>query len=306
MSSQQWFQIESYRYVHYTDYTSDTYKCKGYHFLYADTAAFSVQIDLPNSPRTLHLVPGDFCVIAPEISHHFYTDIGPATKIITIELSLCPKKENCFHSLGNLIASQPSVEKMLCGKPYYIAAASKFFVDLMLLLQYSHEKAVKTHNETRVSDHLIAAFLTQASEDAFSSIQKPMLCVHIRKAIGYISKHYKRRITLEEVAQYTGVGERRMQILFKEELHTTFNEFLNNFRINKARDLLRSTSLSIEEIAEETGYSSRQHFILTFKKFTEMTPNQYRKYPLRRNYQFISRDENDVFYSTMNDIMGRI
>lgn len=306
MGSQQWFQIESYSYVHYTDYTSDNYKCKGYHFIFAATQPFSVSIDLANSQRTLHLVAGDFCVIAPDVKHHFYTNLGVATKVITMELSLCAKKENCYHSLGNLVVSQPSVEKLLSGKPYYISPASKYFVDLILLLQHSHEKAVKTNIDTQVVDHLIAAFLTQAAEDTFSAVQKPMLCVHIRKAIGYISKNYKRRISLEELAEYAGVGERRMQILFKEELNTTFNDFLNKFRINKACDLLRTTEISIEEIAVETGYNSRQHFILTFKKYTEMTPNQYRKYPLRRNYQFISHDKNDVFYSTMNDIMGRI
>lgn len=306
MSGNQWFNIESYSWMHYTDYTSDTFKCDGYHIVFAATNPFSVQINLPNSQRTLHLVTGDYCFIAPGVEHHFYTNVGLATKVVTLELGLCPKKEHCPHTIANLIQNQPAVEKLLNGKPYYIIASTKYFVNLLHILQNWHERSMSDKSDTRVLDHLLAAILTKAAEDAFSTLEKPMLCTHIRKAIGYISKHYQEKISLEEIAKFTGVGARRMQILFKEELNTTFNEFLNTFRINKACDLLRSTNISVEEIAEKTGYNSRQHFILTFKKCTEMTPNQYRKYPLRRNYKYISRDENDVFYSTMNDVMGRI
>lgn len=306
MEKQQWFKIEGYSYMHYTDWTSDVFKCDGYHIIFAATTPFSVEINFQNSKRTLHLVTGDYCFIAPGVEHHFYTNIGLPTKILTLELSVTPKKEGCYHTIENLIYSQPAVEKLLNGRPYYIIASSKKFVEMLLLLQHFHEKSIREKNNTRVLDPLIATILTQAAEDAFASLQKPMLCVHIRKAIGYITKNYRSHISLEELSDFVGVGSRRMQILFKEELETTFNDFLNNFRINKACDLLRSTDMSIEDIAFETGYNSRQHFILTFKKYTEMTPNQYRKYPLRRNYKFQYHDENDVFYSTMNDVMGRI
>ncbi len=306
MSSQQWFQIDGYSYMHYTDYTSDTFKSNGYRFVFAATNPFSVQIDLPGTQRTLHLVTGDYCFIAPGVEHHFYTNIGLPAKVVTLELGLCPKKEHCNHTIASLIQNQPAVEKLLNGRPYYIISSTKRFINLILLLQQLHEKSMHEKNDTRVLDHIIAAILTQSAEDAFNTMQKPMLCVHIRKAIGYISKHYQEKITLEDISKFTGIGIRRMQILFKEELNTTFNEFLNTFRINKACDLLRSTDIPVEEIAEKTGYNSRQHFILTFKKCTDMTPNQYRKYPLRRNYKYINRDENDVFYSTMNDVMGRI
>ena len=64
MKEQQWFKIEGYSYMHYTDFTSDVQKCNGYHIVFAATTPFNVEISFQNSKRTLHLVTGDYCFIA--------------------------------------------------------------------------------------------------------------------------------------------------------------------------------------------------------------------------------------------------
>ncbi len=60
--------------------------------------------------------------------------------------------------------------------------------------------------------------------------------------------------------------------LFKEATGQSFVSYLNNFRVNKARDLLVGTSKSIAEIGLETGFCNQSYFTAVFRRATGMTP----------------------------------
>ncbi|MDG0794182.1 AraC family transcriptional regulator [Cohnella ginsengisoli] len=64
---------------------------------------------------------------------------------------------------------------------------------------------------------------------------------------------------------------------FKKTFGVNYVEYLNKVRLSHARDLLRSTSLSIAEIGEKTGYLNASTFTTTFKKYMGVSPSDYRK-----------------------------
>ena len=68
-----------------------------------------------------------------------------------------------------------------------------------------------------------------------------------------------------------------MSRLFKESMNWNLSDYINYVRIEKAKELLRTTNEPIDEIQELVGIPSRTTFLRVFKKFEGITPGQYRK-----------------------------
>ena len=66
--------------------------------------------------------------------------------------------------------------------------------------------------------------------------------------------------------------------VFKRIMGTTPYNYLTNYRINNAKILLKTTDLSVYEIAERCGFSDTSNFIVQFKKHTGQKPLEYRRY----------------------------
>ena len=64
--------------------------------------------------------------------------------------------------------------------------------------------------------------------------------------------------------------------LFKEETGEYFSDYLNRIRINKAKELLRNTDRNTKDISIDTGYKDVNYFYKAFKKFTGISPSEYR------------------------------
>ncbi|MDU7963827.1 MAG: helix-turn-helix transcriptional regulator [Clostridium perfringens] len=65
--------------------------------------------------------------------------------------------------------------------------------------------------------------------------------------------------------------------LFKSETGQTFINFLNNYRIEKSKNLLKDLDLSLLDIAHKVGFSNQSYYCTVFKKFTNLTPLKYRE-----------------------------
>jgi len=108
------------------------------------------------------------------------------------------------------------------------------------------------------------------------SSQKPMHKT-VRQAIRIIEERYRTRLTLESVAKDVYVSPAYLSVLFKQETGTNFLDYLHQYRIARAKELLKEGVLKIYEIAEAVGYHDERHFSATFKKWTGVSPSQYQK-----------------------------
>lgn len=94
--------------------------------------------------------------------------------------------------------------------------------------------------------------------------------------VTYISEHYSEKIALEEIANAGNVGKTLAAKIFKQFSSKTPGEYLIKYRINKSMDLLLNSSLSITDIAYQTGFNSASHFTKTFRETIGCTPLHYR------------------------------
>lgn len=95
-------------------------------------------------------------------------------------------------------------------------------------------------------------------------------------AIDYMQKNYgDSELGLNQICEYLNISTSRFSSVFKEATGKTFIEVLTNIRMEKAKQLLRQTSLKNYEIAERVGFSDPHYFSIAFKKTTGMTPKEY-------------------------------
>lgn len=99
----------------------------------------------------------------------------------------------------------------------------------------------------------------------------------IRLAITYIDQHLKDELTLKDLANHVHLNPSYFSVLFKEQVNLTFSEYITRRRIQRAKELMISTNLPINEIAEEVGYKTARYFIKLFKEIEGVTPSAYRK-----------------------------
>jgi len=102
----------------------------------------------------------------------------------------------------------------------------------------------------------------------------------ILEAIGYISCHTTRRVSVAELARAVHLSTSRFSHLFAYETGLTPRRFVERQRIERAKQLLELTSLPVNAVAREVGFESQFYFATRFRKSTGLAPSAYRE--LRR------------------------
>ena len=92
----------------------------------------------------------------------------------------------------------------------------------------------------------------------------------------YIYNNINQRITVSDLADYTGLSPSYLSRLFKKELGISISDYICEKKIEKAENLLKYSDFSFVEIANYLAFSSQSHFIQSFKKSVGLTPKKYR------------------------------
>lgn len=93
----------------------------------------------------------------------------------------------------------------------------------------------------------------------------------------YVMAHYVHDITLDDIATHIGMNRAAFCTFFKRNKGMTFSQFLMNYRLETARELLMTTKKQISEICYAVGYGDLPHFTRTFKANYGESPSNYRK-----------------------------
>lgn len=100
----------------------------------------------------------------------------------------------------------------------------------------------------------------------------------IVKAKRYLADNYEDvDLSLAKVAEYVGLNEKYFTNRFTKETGENFSSYLTGLRMQKAKELLKTTTFKVYEISEMVGYRNTEHFNRMFKKWNGISPAQYRK-----------------------------
>jgi len=101
--------------------------------------------------------------------------------------------------------------------------------------------------------------------------------VQLRKALQFIHNNIAETILVDDVARVSGVSRRALENRFRNRLDSTVKRYISELRADHVARVLSETLLSVEEIAEQCGFSETSHLTRFFKSIKCVTPSAYRK-----------------------------
>ncbi len=196
-----------------------------------------------------------------------------STELLTQSLQFpeCPDYVNPLYFTGirNYIAIQPHL-------PWYSKA-----IEQVIILMHYYNKNASSSSGILVIGTLIHLWHTLYTEH-FSRLSLPdhpiSTVSHIENSLHYIHHHYEEPITLIQLAQECALSRGYFCKLFKDLYGLTPFEYLNRYRVKKACEQLMDSSLSTLDILYACGFNNASYFNRQFRKYTGMTPREYRNH----------------------------
>lgn len=105
----------------------------------------------------------------------------------------------------------------------------------------------------------------------------------VSRAIKYIEENYTQTISINELCDSYKINKCYFCNLFKKETGYTFINYLNNYKVEKSKELLKNLSLSLLDVSLAVGYNNQSYYSTIFKKFTGITPLEYRANIIKGN-----------------------
>ncbi len=98
----------------------------------------------------------------------------------------------------------------------------------------------------------------------------------IRQAMDFVARHLEQKITLDVLSEISGLSESRLGHRFRDVVGISPMAYVERQRIERAKQLLTMTSLSVKEISQQVGFETQFYFSLRFKRATGSSPSQFR------------------------------
>ncbi len=134
-------------------------------------------------------------------------------------------------------------------------------------------KPIKEEELSRVMTSIINEREGITDEDRMPVVSDRM----IDNVLSEIREHYMEDISLTSLSAKYNISMGHLSKLIKEQLSVNFSDYIASLRIQRAKELLRDDSLSIQEISEIVGYNDYFYFTKVFKKVEGISPSKYRK-----------------------------
>lgn len=123
----------------------------------------------------------------------------------------------------------------------------------------------------------IRSYIASCIELISESINTNSRKVDIQNVVEYIGERYTDNINLDELAQMYNTSAKYLSKRIKQFLNMPFKDYITNLRIDKAKELLENTDITVSELYWKVGFSNRSAFIRAFKLKTGLAPTEYKK-----------------------------
>ncbi|MFN8332028.1 MAG: AraC family transcriptional regulator [Saprospiraceae bacterium] len=115
----------------------------------------------------------------------------------------------------------------------------------------------------------------RADTDACPFLNNDEMVRKLKKAKDLLIQHYMNPVTLPNIARQVGLNELQLKKGFKEVYGNTPYQFVLDYKLEIARQLILREQLPVNEIADRIGYTNVSHFITAFRRKFGMTPKKY-------------------------------
>ncbi len=237
-----------------------------YHFVILHTTPPSAIIN----EKEIQLKKGSLICMAPGTS----IEVKPiASKSQAKYISLNINKDY-FENLAIKISGEKSIN-FKNVKNYYshkLLDLIEFFVQEFTYPEEQHS-IMKESIETLISIQLLR---DSDLDPRVKKISFDQAKSYIEQAIDYIEEYYSSNITINEICSNIYVSPCHFQRIFKDTMEKTPYQYIMDYRIKKAKEMLRNEKVSVAEVARLCGFVSGGHFSTVFKRVEGKTPSEYK------------------------------
>ena len=146
----------------------------------------------------------------------------------------------------------------------------------------AYEKALTTDDAFSVyyREHLFEDILLQIAEENFSFTQTNTSDFDdnvVKTAVKFINENISKKFTINDLAKNCATNPSTLNFRFRRAFNIPTWQYVTIKRVEKAKQLLKTTSYSIGEIALKCGFDNAYYFSTAFKKIEKVSPKEYRK-----------------------------
>lgn len=195
-------------------------------------------------------------------------------------------------ALKEMISNVPPVRGGIIAKDQLRQAKNTFIVTATLVSRAAIRGGMDIQDALSLSDAYIKTCESYETLESIANLNYRMVFDYTERVerlhlgrnpsklssevANYVRHHLSEPITVEELAKFLYRGRSRLSTDFKKETGENLSDYIMKQKIEEAKKLLRYSDSTLSSISFYLGFSSQSHFTRTFKKFTTLTPNEYR------------------------------
>lgn len=251
------------------------------HGFYEMLIVYEGQFTQTINHQEIMMKTGDVCIIPPDIFHSL------SVKNSSIVLNVLIQKE----TFQNIFFKELHGDNILAN----------FYFKTLNTQKRSNYVIFHTLGDTNISRKILAMYLETINKDSYyqqvvqADLMKFLIYLlrHYSKSadnpsfnnkdtfvglsiINYINDHTK-TVTLSFLSEHFHYSKQTISNIIKKQSGLSYAKYVQQQRIQNAKSFLTQTNMKVQEIGEEVGYPTVEHFIRLFKKVTKKTPSEYRK-----------------------------
>ena len=295
-----YFFVNCYYHRTYENFTMALHSHKRVEIMYVENGELTVEYYEAegDEKKTLTLLSHDYVIIDTDIKH---TIIVPsvATRIINLEMEISLKNPPAVLTLQGLMDTDKNIVDFLKSRePIVKLSDFNNLSHLLLMIQDNLEKQAENSNKTFI-DFSLAALFVQICDDYHMQKRSPVAAriKYVRQAVYYIHMRYQFPVSSTDVAEYVNVSQNYLNTLFKKDFGQTIVDYLNAYRISKAKSLIEKSTIPYSQIFRQVGYRTKQNFNKNFIRYTGMTPREYRNFTQTNDTTHWTTEANEQTFS---------
>ena len=181
------------------------------------------------------------------------------------------------HFYGTAMYSVFEKYKERGGKPAFHAEKPQAFADLLSEL-YTLAASADYIRDMRINETLgtlLTLLMEQSWHPEEGALSKKRL--ELEKVRAFIDEHFTDKITLDELSEQFFINKYYLTRIFKETYGSTISHYVLTKRITRAKQLIRFSGMTMDEIAETVGMNDANYFSRAFRKVEGISPTEYQK-----------------------------
>lgn len=234
-----------------------------FHYIISGTGTL-IAHNSKKEPQTYNIKSGQGFLLSPGQIATYYADTALPWEYVWIEFDGLKVKE-IF-----------DLTELSIDTPIYHSQSKDLNEQMLQEMLYIVHHAEKSPFHLIGHLYLFLDYLIQSAKSTRLVSSSKMSDYYIREAIHYIEQNFQNNITIQDIADVCGINRSYFGKIFRNSLGRSPQEFLINYRMIKATELLKLTSLSIAEIGSAVGYENQLHFSRAFKNIYGISPRDWR------------------------------